>query len=144
MQQQGKSTSFPPFRPLQSIKWSVPKPNMGNSHQSLLTQMTGVPRAFQKLQRRKKRGEYCLRSHWIRHLKAQPGKNVVLDLLGCKLRFYFFSLHPAPFRLTHFLCSANNREAAPYLLGIIVHNRDKLSLSALIDKSQTEPSRVAI
>lgn len=109
MQQECKSTSFPPFRPLQSIKWSVPKPNMGNSHQSLLTQMTGVPRAFQKLQRTKKKGEHCLRTHCLSHLKAQLGKNVVLHLLGCKLRLFFlFSLHP-PFRMTNFLWSANKR-----------------------------------
>lgn len=84
---------------------------MGNSHQSPLTQMTGVPRAFPKLQRTKKKGEHCLRTHSFSHLKAPLGKNVVLHLLGCKLRFFFPSLYIPPFRLTNFLCSANNREA---------------------------------
>lgn len=88
---------------------------MGNSHQSLLTQMTGVPRAFQKLQRTKKKGEHCLGTHCLSHLKAQLGKNVVLDFLGCKLKFFFPSLCIPPFRLTNFLCSANNREANSFL-----------------------------
>lgn len=67
---------------------------MGKSHQSLLTQMTGVPRAFQTLQRTKKKGEQCVKTHCLSHLKTQLGQNILIP----------------SFILTYFVCRANNRE----------------------------------
>lgn len=56
--------------------------------------MTGVPRAFQKLQRTKKKGEQCKKTHCLSHLKTQLGENIVIPSLIS----------------THFVCWANNRE----------------------------------
>lgn len=67
---------------------------MGKSHQSLLTQMTGFPRAFQTLQRTKKKGEQCVKTHCLSHLKTQLGQNILIP----------------SFILTYFVCRANNRE----------------------------------
>lgn len=96
----------------------MPKPNMGKSHQSLLTQMTGVPRAFQTLQRTKKKGEQCVKTHCLSHLKTQLGQNILIP----------------SFILTYFVCRANNREtnrSAPPFFFLLVDCHCKSSLSFL-------------